>query len=99
LRAQHQPKFWTATDAARRLAKTTAAKRHRRLRAAIAIDAHTPLSTYCPHRDDTLPRTIMRPTATCLAPGFMKRSLDEFKRLSLFGERRHAPSQLPRPHD
>ena len=28
----------------------------------------------------------MRPTSACLAPGFLKRSLDEFKRLSNFGE-------------
>jgi hypothetical protein len=28
----------------------------------------------------------MRPTSACLAPGFIKRSLDEFKRLSNFGE-------------
>jgi hypothetical protein len=29
----------------------------------------------------------MRPTSACLAPGFLKRSLDEFKRLSFFGAR------------
>lgn len=28
----------------------------------------------------------MRATAQCFAPGFFKRSLDEFKRLSQFGE-------------
>jgi hypothetical protein len=65
-----------------------------------AIDAHTPLPTRCPyHPDNALPRATMRATATCLAPGFVKRSLDEFKRLSLFGERRRAPSPPPRPQD
>jgi hypothetical protein len=90
--AHAAPKFWTATDGARRLAKTAAAKRHRHLRLRVpgpaAIDAHTPSNTCALHR------AIMRPTATCLAPGFMKRSLDEFKRLSLFGERRLHPRSL-----
>jgi hypothetical protein len=97
-------KFWTATDAARRLARTAAARRHRRpcpqAQRPAAIDAHTPLPTRCPyHPDNALPRATMRATATCLAPGFVKRSLDEFKRLSLFGERRRAPSPPPRPQD
>jgi hypothetical protein len=33
----------------------------------------------------------MRPTAACFAPGFFQRSLDEFKRLSNFGERPISP--------
>ena len=37
----------------------------------------------------------MRPTSTCLAPGFFKRSLDEFKRLSNFGEYTRAHDAPP----
>lgn len=39
--------------------------------------------------------SIMRPTARCLTPGFMKRSLDEFKRLSSYGERTLHPLRFP----
>ncbi|OAL05761.1 CIA30-domain-containing protein [Phaeosphaeriaceae sp. SRC1lsM3a] len=39
----------------------------------------------------------MRPTAACLAPGFMKRSLDEFKRLSLFALKLEGLSSPTKP--
>ena len=39
----------------------------------------------------------MRPSVRCLAPGFFKRSLDEFKRLSAVGEYSHAMQLLAPP--
>jgi hypothetical protein len=66
-----------------------------------AIDAHTANLKNFQHTLSTTLRLrdTMRPTAACLAPGFMKRSLDEFKRLSLFGKLRIASSLCLKQED
>ena len=49
-----------------------------------------------PHvRHSPTTTAIMRPTARCLTAGFVKRSLDEFKRLSNRGERPIHPLLSP----
>jgi hypothetical protein len=74
------------TDGARR-AKTAAANVTDPRRDSRVIDAPTRLRDFPIHRPHfSLGTSTMRPTSACLAPGFMKRSLDEFKRLSNFGE-------------
>lgn len=90
-----QTKFWnldSQSNAARRPAKTTAAKN---VTVRQSISENVPSNrcardTTAIHGLDLVGRhlisAIMRPSAACLAPGFVKRSLDEFKRLSNIGE-------------
>jgi hypothetical protein len=60
-------------------------ERHQAQLVRMRLDLGTCKSYNSPSRPFATSQLTMRPTAACLAPGFVKRSLDEFKRLSNYG--------------
>lgn len=72
-----------------------ALRRHRHRHGELPLRPPRPLPA-----SQTLPclHTTMRPTPACFAPGFFKRSLDEFKRLSNYGELQATPAACMRRH-